>query len=315
MDLPAPRGVISIGTNSTRLLILEGDAVRAAESVGTRLGRGLGVGGRLDRSARDQTLAVVRDYTRTIAAADATIDIIATSALRRADDAADFVGDVLSIVGVVPRILSGDEEARYSFFGAISGPPPVGRLGVLDVGGGSTELAVGTAGAVERTISLEIGAVRLSERHPALLGERALAEAEREDVAAAARADARSILEPLAAFAGFADLRAVGGSVFTAAAMLVGDPRRDGVRIAALQRRKLIDDLLARDLAQRRAIPHIRPQRADILAAGLIIVDVACTLLAIDVLQVRHADLLAGYVGSPEYRAVRPRTDDGTREG
>jgi exopolyphosphatase/guanosine-5'-triphosphate,3'-diphosphate pyrophosphatase len=236
----------------------------------------------------------------------AVVDVIATSALRRADDSAAFAADVEALAGVAPRIISGDEEAAYSFAGATWGTRETGRVGVLDVGGGSTELAVGTRAAIERTVSLEIGAVRLSEQFPALLGEHALDRAARRALVASARAACDVVLAPLGNFEPFADLLAVGGTVFTAAAMLSGDPYRDGVRIDRAQRRSIVDDLLARDLEARRAMPNIRPQRADILPAGLIIVDAACERLRIDALHVSHADLLAGYLHSPHYRGVAP---------
>ncbi len=280
----------------------------SAQSVGTRLGRGLGSDGRLDPDARQRTLATIGDYVADVRRRRAAIDVIATSALRRATDAAAFGAAVEALVGVEPHVISGDEEAAYSFAGAVFGDQTDRRVGVLDVGGGSTELAIGTRSAIERTISLEIGAVRLSERWPALLGERALDAPARAVQVAAARADAHAVLAPLAGFTGFETLLAVGGTVFTAAAMIAGDPLRDGVRIDRAARRRIIDTLLARTLTARRDLAHIRPQRADILPAGLIVVDVACELLNVDALQVSHADLLAGYLRSPAYRAaILPR--------
>ncbi len=302
-DVPLPRGLISIGTNSTRLLILAGERTVTAASTGTRLGRGLGSDGMLDPAARAATLAVIRSYAAEMAASGACVDVIATSALRRASDAADFGAAVEAITGVAPRVISGDEEAAFSFAGATSGAASGGRVGVLDVGGGSTELAVGTPPAIERTISLEIGAVRLSERFPALLGATALDAPLRDELVAAARAHVDAILAPLGDFEPFGDLLAVGGTVFTIAAMLSGDPHRDGVRVDRAERRAVIDDLLARDLEARRRIANIRPQRADILPAGLVVVDAACNLLGIDAFHVSHRDLLAGYLRSPLYRA------------
>ncbi len=285
-------------------MILAGDVVVTAQSVGTRLGRGLDAGGKLDPQARARTLDTIRSYMNDIDIRRACVDVIATSALRRADDAGAFGDAVEALTGVAPRIISGDEEAAYSFAGAAWGADVTGRIGVLDVGGGSTELAVGTHAAVERTISLEIGAVRLSEQFPALLGERTLDRDTRRALVTDARAACDAVLAPLSEFEPFAELLAVGGTVFTAAAMLSGDPCLDGVRIDRAQRRTIVDDLLARDLQARRAMANIRPQRADILPAGLIIVDTACDRLRIDALHVSHADLLAGYLRSPEYRAV-----------
>lgn len=249
---------------------------------------------------------MIGEYAAVIARRHATIDAIATSALRRATDAAAFAQDVAALTGIAPRIISGDEEAAYSFAGATWGVRTAGRVGVLDVGGGSTEFAVGRPGTIERTISLEIGAVRLSERHPQLLGERALDRRTRSELVARARADADAILAPLATFGGCDELLAVGGTVFTAAAMIARDPLQDGVPIDRDGRLCIIDDLLARDLEARRSMAHIRPQRADILPAGLIVVDAACARLGVDTLRVSHADLLAGYLRSPAYRAVPP---------
>ena len=298
------RGLISIGTNSTRLLVVDGKIIVGVQSTGTRLGRGLGTDGNLHSEARDLTLATIRSYADELYAYGARVDVIATSALRRANDAGAFGAAVAQIVGLSPRVLSGDEEARYSFDGAVYGSRATGRLGVLDVGGGSTELAVGTPAAIERTISLEIGAVRLAELHPALLGARALDHPEREEVIARAQADADRALAPLQTFEPFDELLAVGGTVFTLAAMLTADPSRDGVHIKTNQLTTAIDELLGRNLAARRGMPHIRPQRADILPAGLIVVKTACERLGLSALRVSHSDLLAGYLRSPAFRAV-----------
>ncbi len=79
---------------------------------------------------------------------------------------------------------------------------------------------------------------------------------------------------------------------------------RDGARMTRADCARLIDELLARDLDSRRALAHIRPQRADILPAGLIVVDEACRLLAVDAFTVSEADLLLGYLSSSAFRAV-----------
>jgi exopolyphosphatase/guanosine-5'-triphosphate,3'-diphosphate pyrophosphatase len=283
---------------------MRGENVLVAQSVGTRLGARLDERGNLDPQARERTLATIGDYLATARTEGSTLDVIATSAMRRAHDAAAFVADVHALTGVEPQIISGEEEARYSFLGATASLKLPGRVGVLDVGGGSTELAVGTSERIASAISLEIGAVRLSERHPDVLGARALTPAERETLAREARADAASVLAPLANARGFTQLVAVGGTAYTAAAMLARDPTRDGVLMTQAQRTHLIDDLLAHDLEGRRALPFIRPQRADILPAGLLIIDEACAQLAIDGVLVSHQDLLAGYLQSPAYRGT-----------
>jgi exopolyphosphatase/guanosine-5'-triphosphate,3'-diphosphate pyrophosphatase len=182
-------------------------------------------------------------------------------------------------------------------------------VAVLDVGGGSSELAIGIparariAGEVERTLSREIGAVRLSERHPLLLGARALEAPERAEVEGAARADAAAVLAPFADVRGFAHLVAVGGTAFTAAAM-VADGVHDGAVLTRADCARIVDDLLGRDLESRRRVARIRPQRADILPAGLIVIDEACRLLGVDAVTVSESDLLQGYLSSPAFRAV-----------
>jgi exopolyphosphatase/guanosine-5'-triphosphate,3'-diphosphate pyrophosphatase len=308
------RALVSIGTNSTRLLVLDGDRRVAAESRGTRLGAGLGTTGTIEASARERTLAAIDTYVAQARGLGTTaIDTIATSALRRASDGDAFAAEVAARVGVAPRILSGSDEATFSFLGATASREGGDEIAVLDVGGGSAELAVDVPararanGAVHRTLSLEIGAVRLSERHPALLGGRALDASERRALEEEARADAAGVLEPFGAVRGFAQLIAVGGTVFTAAAMLAGGVH-DGTIMSAADRRRLIDELLAGDLDARKAMPNIRPQRADILPAGLIVVDEVCRLLDVDAFTVSEADLLLGYLSSRQFRgATFPR--------
>lgn len=311
-SLKGTRALISIGTNSTRLLVLDDGETLAAESRGTRLGTGLQATGRLDPAARERTLAAVADYMEVVRRHRAGIACIATSAMRRAADGADFTAAVRALTGVEPHILSGDEEATYSFLGATHSVAGEARVGVLDSGGGSTELAVDVPEQARRrrtvayACSVEIGAVRLAERHPALLGASALAPAERASVLAAARSDAAPILAPFAAAPRPERLIAVGGTAFTAAAMVAAAPLRDGVPMSAAERAELLDTLLARDLESRKALPFIRPQRADILPAGIAIIDEVCRILRIPDVTVSVDDLLAGYLASAAYakRAV-----------
>ena len=264
--------------------------------------------GRLDPDARERTLAAIGIYMTAVRSHQASIACIATSAMRRAADGADFTAAVRALTGVEPHILSGDEEATYSFLGATSAVEGDELVGVLDVGGGSTELAVDVPSqarnraAVGYTRSVEVGAVRLAERHPALLGGAALAAPERVRVLAEARADAAAILAPFAAAPAPARLIVVGGTAFTAAAMVAKAPLRDGVRMNAGQRAELLDVLLSLDLDARKALPFIRPQRADILPAGIAIIDETCRILGVDEVTVSVDDLLAGYVASGAYR-------------
>lgn len=285
----------------------------AAESRGTRLGAGIAERGGLDPAARERTLAAIADYVATVRNAGASLDCIATSVMRRADDGADFAHAVEQLTGIAPAILSGEEEATFSFLGATRRSEGTAPVGVLDVGGGSSELAVDipvharARGAVGRARSIEIGAVRLSERHPALMGATPLDPAARAALIAAARADAEAVLAPMRTMGPIEQLIVVGGTAFTAAAMVAQAPLRTGVTIAAADRVALLDQLLARDLEARRALPFIRPQRADILPAGIITIDVVCRLLGIDTVTVSDEDLLTGYLFSERYRPSSSR--------
>jgi exopolyphosphatase / guanosine-5'-triphosphate,3'-diphosphate pyrophosphatase len=307
---PVICALVSIGTNSTRLLVQDGELRLAGESRGTRIGAGIGISGTIDAASRERTLAAIDEYVALARGFDArAVDAIATSALRRASDGAAFGDEVAARVGIAPRILSGAEEATYSFLGATATRAGDAVVGVLDVGGGSAELAVDrpgqarATGTVQRVLSVEIGAVRLSERHPALLGARALGEAERSALEAEARTDAAAIIAPFADLRGFDELIVVGGTAFTAAAMVSGGVR-DGATMTRGDAQGLIDALLVRDLEARKAMPQIRPQRADILPAGLIVVDEVCRLLDVDRFTVSEADLLLGYLTSPAFRAT-----------
>jgi exopolyphosphatase/guanosine-5'-triphosphate,3'-diphosphate pyrophosphatase len=277
------------------------------ESRGTRLGTGLQHAGRLDPAARERTLAAIADYVQAVRAHGATLACIATSAMRRAADGAEFTAAVRRLTGAEPHILTGDEEATYSFLGATRALGGEDPIAVLDVGGGSTELAIDVPDVAQRhsavayTCSVEVGAVRLAERHPALLGGIALNAAERARVLGRARADAAAILAPFAGAPPARRLVVVGGSAFTAAAMVAQAPLRDGVTLDPLQRAELLDTLLACDLDARKALPFIRPQRADILPAGLAIIDEVCRILAIPAVTVSVDDLLVGYLCSSAY--------------
>ena len=165
------------GTNSLRLLLADidpgraglTDVVRRMEIV--RLGQGVDQTGRLAPEALARTMAVLREYADVIARSGAqAVRMVATSATRDADNAAEFVRLVKEVLGVAPEVLTGDEEAVLSFTGATAelaaGPDP-GPFLVADIGGGSTEFVLGPAGGrpTAARISVNVGCVRMTERH------------------------------------------------------------------------------------------------------------------------------------------------------
>ena len=233
-----------------------------------------------------RTLKAIEEHTAAVRELTPQLSAIATSALRRADNAGEFAEEARAIMGVSLETIGGDEEARCSYEGAVSGLPPDKTYGVLDAGGGSTEYAIRTA-----HVSCEIGAVRLTERLPALSGACTSADLTN------ARNAVREALAPMRAFEPQQTLVAVGGSATTACAVLAG--KRSESAYTTLTRDGLanvIDLLASRPLPQRKELPGMVPQRADILLAGALILDEARELTGHGELIVSTNDLLLGYL-------------------
>ena len=166
---------IDIGTNSVLLLVAErrgGKLVPVVERAEiTRLGRGVDKTRALDPGAAEATLACLARYAGAIARAGASrVAAVGTSAMRDAQGGEGFRARAAAILGVEPRVISGDEEAALTFSGALAGLEAKGPVLVFDLGGGSTEIIRGDAGdgdSLERAVSLDVGAVRATERHVA----------------------------------------------------------------------------------------------------------------------------------------------------
>jgi len=296
------RAVVSLGTNTARLLVvrdLPGGEVAPVEhrQIGTRLGEGLRDSGALAAAAAYRTLAAVAEFAEVGRALGASLSCIATSALRRASDAADFAARVSEIVGEPLRVLPGDVEARLSFLGATHGAPHDGtRTAVVDVGGGSTECAVGRDRTLEAARSVEIGSVRVAERFPALCGAEPGAPARA--AAAAARVEIAAALEPFADLAPVERVRCVAGTALTLGAVFYGKDV-DEVSGVALSRGDLdatINRLLELPLAPRRGLPGMLPQRADILPAGGLVLSETLRLLDAKTCVLEANDLLLGFL-------------------
>jgi exopolyphosphatase/guanosine-5'-triphosphate,3'-diphosphate pyrophosphatase len=272
---------IDIGTNSVLLLVAErrgDDVVPIVERATiTRLGQGVDRTRTLAPEAVQRTLACLERYAEELRSAGASrVDAVGTSAMRDAAGGDAFVARARELLGVAPRVVSGEEEARLSFSGALSGLRLAdGPVAVFDVGGGSTELIRGelTAGepVVHAATSLDVGAVRLTERHI------------RSDPPSppeldAVRADARRAL----ASASFGDpgarLVGVAGTVTTLAAVARAIVPYDAARIhgatlTADELRATGTRLAALPVAERRRVPGLDPARADVIVAGAVLVD------------------------------------------
>lgn len=299
------RAVISLGTNTTRLLVVRDTPDGSLEEVehaqtGTRLGEGLREAGALRPEAMERTLAAVRDFTARAKAHGATTALwsIATSAVRRADNAVAFAASMREATGVPLRVIEGETEARASFRGATYRAPVAAgvRVAVLDVGGGSTECAVGSGGTLETAVSCEIGSVRVAERRPALMGGSPGAPARA--AAAEARLEIAEILAPFGAFAPVTEVRCVAGTALTIGAVVAGShvDRVSGMLLPRATLDAAIERLLDLTLDQRRALPGMLAQRADILPGGALIVSEALALLGVEAARLESNDLLLGFL-------------------
>jgi exopolyphosphatase / guanosine-5'-triphosphate,3'-diphosphate pyrophosphatase len=314
--------VVSIGTNSTRLLLsdVEPDVPRIelTRSIGTRIGEGLGEHGRLAEEPMTRTLAALEQLVRAVRGHYVRLFAVATSALRRAENGEAFAQRVFDVLGVPLRVLTGEEEAAASYRGALTafGTLRGEQVGVVDVGGGSTEYAVGNSAEPERVISCEVGAVRLTEALPALAGrDGAVDPATLER----ARAIAREALARLAEYANVERVAIVGGSATTTAAIV--HARKTPPLSYALTRGDLertLARLTAMTLEERKAVAGMKPQRADILPGGIVVLESALEIIGRDEAIATTADLLLG-IALEQRDAAGPRQAAGasteTRRG
>jgi exopolyphosphatase / guanosine-5'-triphosphate,3'-diphosphate pyrophosphatase len=290
--------IVSIGTNSTRGLLAdvapENPRVDFERSIGTRIGEGLGERGRLGDEAMQRTLDAVAQLYRAVHGHYVRLFAVATSALRRAENGDEFAQRVRALLGVPLRVLSGEEEAAASYRGALTvfGRLRGERVGVADVGGGSTEYAVGDSLSPESVLSCEIGAVRVTEAFPALAGRDG---SPNDSVVAEARKWAADALKPIAESGKVERLAFVGGSATTTAAIVRAKPKPiTAHRVTRADLQRTLERLLAMKLDERKRVVGMKPQRADILPGGIIVLDTALEMLAQDEAIATTADLLLG---------------------
>ena len=303
---------VDCGTNSLRLLLADVDLDRAEltdvarrmEIV--RLGQGVDQTGRLAPEALVRTVAVLRDYADAIARSGAqAVRMVATSATRDADNAAEFVRLVKEVLDVAPEVLTGEEEARLSFAGATAelGARPGGPYLVVDIGGGSTEFVLGAVLSrgddPPQAVSVDIGCVRMTERH---LHADPPAAAE----VAAAVADIDAALDTVAGAVPVRQARTLiglAGSVTTVAAIAIGLPAYDAVRIhharvSAADVHDVTVSLLAGTRATRAAIGVMHPGRVDVIGGGALVLDRIMQRFGFGEVLVSEHDILDGIAWS-----------------
>lgn len=308
--MSGPRAAVDVGSNSVRLLVVdpEGDRLTRCMTV-TRLASGMDRRGRFDTAAFERTLQTIRTYAevwRAHGVRDADVRIAATSAVRDADDRQRFVAAVAETTGGIGvEVLTGAQEAELTFAGAAGAVPVTEPTLVVDVGGGSTELVLGTATAgVLGSVSLQLGCVRVTERH--LVHDRTTPDEQR---AARAMVEGQLDLGEAELAGQGAPLReartvvAVAGTATTVAALHLGLTTYDADRIhgtevpaAALQ--TITADLVRRSAAERAALGAMQPGRADVIHGGAMILEAVLGRTGLDRVVVSEADILDGLVAS-----------------
>jgi exopolyphosphatase/guanosine-5'-triphosphate,3'-diphosphate pyrophosphatase len=294
-----PVAAIDCGTNTIKLLIGAPPRVDVLETRMVRLGEGVDRTGRLSEAALERCFVAIDEYAVLIAAHSASrIRFCATSASRDAANADVFAAGVRARLGVDPEVISGDLEAALAFDGAVRNlrgtvaPPTL----VVDIGGGSTELILGTSSPTAAH-SMDIGSVRLHERHlhsdPPTAAEIAAAVA---DIDAALDA---CPVSPAAA----ASVVGVAGTICTIAAGVLDLPAYDRTRIdqsvlpvATIE--AYVERLLAMRVVDRLALPYLHPGRADVIGAGALILDRILRRLSVSEIVASESDILQGIAWS-----------------
>jgi exopolyphosphatase/guanosine-5'-triphosphate,3'-diphosphate pyrophosphatase len=295
---------VDCGTNSIRLLVADVDGDRKTdvhrEMRVVRLGQGVDRTGELALEALERTRVACVDYAATCGKLGAErVRMVATSATRDARNRDDFRSMVQDVLGVVPEVVSGDEEAALSFDGATRGLDPAqGPFLVMDIGGGSTELVLGTS-SPQAALSVDVGCVRLTERHllddPPTPSQVAAAEADVDEALALVRAAVP--VEQARTAVGLA------GSVTTVAAIALGlrdyDPDRIHLsRIPAADVADVASRLVAMSRAERAALPVMHPGRVDVIGAGALVLATIVDRLGLPDVVVSEADILDGIAWS-----------------
>jgi exopolyphosphatase/guanosine-5'-triphosphate,3'-diphosphate pyrophosphatase len=292
--------VIDIGTNSTRLLVADVEGQRVSEldrrSRVTRLGRGLDLSGSLSSEAIEDVCDVVGEYVALYEELGAgTVEVVATSAVRDAANGDAFIAELRERFSLTARILDGEEEARLTYRGATAQRPERHSALVIDIGGGSTELVVGSGPDVAFHTSLQVGVVRFSERH---LSSDPPTPAELEALAADARGQIADALTEVPR----ADIEigiAVAGTPTSLAAIDLQldpyDPEQvhgHGLAIDSIQ--QMLSRLASISLAERRKVTGLDPDRAPTIVAGAVILIEVMRAFGLNAVEASEHDILHG---------------------
>jgi len=291
--------IIDVGSNSTRLLVADVDggvSVLERQSRVTRLGRGVDLSGQLADEAIEAACAAIGDYVAICRDAGAeNVATIATSAVRDASNGTAFIAELRERFALPARVLDGEEEARLTYRGATAEQLPETPTLVIDIGGGSTEMIVGSGAEIGFHVSLQAGVVRHTERHisgdpPTAVELEALA-----DDVRALIADARTGHGGEGVEAGIA----VAGTPTSLAAVELGldpyDPARVHGHVLVLETiQRELSRFASTPLAERTEIVGLHPDRAPTIIAGCVILIEAMRAFRLDRIQASEHDILYG---------------------
>ncbi|MEU5077662.1 MULTISPECIES: Ppx/GppA phosphatase family protein [Streptomyces] len=305
---------VDCGTNSIRLLVADADPATGElteldrRMTIVRLGQDVDRTGRLAPEALERTFAACREYAGIIKEHGAErIRFVATSASRDAENREEFVRGVLDILGVEPEVITGDQEAEFSFTGAtkeLTGRTDLARpYLVVDIGGGSTEFVVGDD-RVRAARSVDIGCVRMTERHLVHGGE--VSDPPTGEQIAAIRADVETALDLAERTVPLREARTLvglAGSVTTVSAIAQELPEYDSARIhhSRISRdrvQEITEWLLRSTHAERAAVPSMHPGRVDVIGAGALVLLAIMERTGAEEVVVSEHDILDGIAWS-----------------
>lgn len=296
---PIRVAVVDMGTNSTRLLVAdvaEGEVEEVErKSTVTRLGRGVDTSGQLAADAIEEVCDAVGAYVASYQELGAErVAAIATSAVRDASNGDAFIAELRERFDLHARTIDGEEEASLTFLGACAGRR-CDRTLIVDIGGGSTELVVGTGSEVLFHASLQAGVVRHTERYlPTDPPEAPALEQLAEDIRVLVK---RAIADQPAARA--QEGIAVAGTPTSLAAIEMElepyDPLKvHGYRLEMTSVQRMLSRLASLPLAQRLELPGLQPGRAPTIVAGVVILAEVMRAFELESIEVSEHDILYG---------------------
>ena len=304
---------IDIGTNSVLLLVARvdesGDIIPVQQKqIITRLGKGVQERGEISPETMRSTLSVVRDYWETSLALGAErVVICGTDILRRAVNGEEFLRGVKEATGLRVEVLSQKDEARWSYLGALSNKKDLkGKTLVMDIGGGSTEFIWGQGDQIEGIKGLDVGCVRATER---FVTTDPISKKDLSRLGDFIRNRLKLHLP-----SGISHLVGVGGTITTLAAidqrMGSYQPQKiDGYILKLENLHRILQELITKPLEERRRIPGLEPERADIILAGALILKEAMETLGFRQAVVSDRGLRFGLI----LREIRRRPSEPSR--